>query len=42
MISSSCMFAYSMNSIGVIVKTIYDEKTRFKYIDIYIYLLEEL
>ncbi|CAK70762.1 unnamed protein product (macronuclear) [Paramecium tetraurelia] len=30
MISSSCMFAYSMNSIGVIVKTIYDEKTRFK------------
>ncbi|CAD8054958.1 unnamed protein product [Paramecium primaurelia] len=30
MISSSCMFAYSMNSIGVIVKTIYDEKIRFK------------
>ncbi|CAD8069519.1 unnamed protein product [Paramecium sonneborni] len=30
MISSSCMFAYSMNSIGVIVKTIHDEKTRFK------------
>ncbi|CAD8146777.1 unnamed protein product [Paramecium octaurelia] len=30
MILSSCMFAYSMNSIGVIVKIIYDEKTKFK------------
>ncbi|CAK62535.1 unnamed protein product (macronuclear) [Paramecium tetraurelia] len=30
MISSTCMFAYSMNSIGVIVKNIYDEQTKFK------------
>ncbi|CAD8065662.1 unnamed protein product [Paramecium sonneborni] len=30
MLSSSCMFAYTMNSIGVIVKTIYDQQTKFK------------
>ncbi|CAD8153971.1 unnamed protein product [Paramecium octaurelia] len=30
MLSSSCMFAYNMNSIGVIVKAIYDQQTKFK------------
>ncbi|CAD8055724.1 unnamed protein product [Paramecium primaurelia] len=30
MLLSSCMFAYTMNSIGVIVKTIYDQQTKFK------------
>ena len=32
MFFSSCVFAYSMNSIGIILKSIYDSKLRYKYI----------
>lgn len=30
MLCSTCMFAYSMNSIGIIVKNLYDTKQKFK------------
>lgn len=30
MICSSCMYAYSMTSIGIIVKNLYDQETHYK------------